>query len=74
MCWDLHSSPLQFGDVDNWQHNWIHLNTLYSNNTSHGLETRSDPSPDSHGHHALSKVQQCDISEEALVDDTQYHC
>ena len=37
---------------------------------SHGLETRSDPSPDGHSHHGSSNRQECDISEEALVDGT----
>ena len=71
MCWHPHIVPLQFGNVDNWQHNWIHPGTWYSNKTSHKLETRSDPSSDGHSHHGLSEVQQCDISEEILADGTQ---
>ena len=68
MCWNQHSASLQFGNVDNWQHNWIHLNTLHSIKLFHGLETKSNPILDDHCHHGLSEAQQCDISEKALND------
>ena len=64
---------MQFGNVDNWQHYEIHLDTLHSTKLFHGLETKSDPSLDGHSHHGLSEAQQCDIFEKALIAVTQ-HC
>ena len=73
MCWDQHSGPLQFDNVDNWQHNQMHLNTLHSSKLFHGLETKSDPILDGHSHYGLSEAQQCDIPKEALIDGIQDH-
>ena len=53
---DLHNHPLQFDNVDNFSHSWLHLGTWYFNKISPSIRQEYVLPPDDLGYHVTDEA------------------